>query len=73
MRLGNLVITSEKIIAKSTRGKYNLKDEKVYIPEKIDFESKDKLTSGTMSKGTYDIKKRFLLEIILKERIRIQI
>jgi lipopolysaccharide export system protein LptA len=55
--VGNLVITSEKIIAKSARGKYNLKEEKVYIPEKIDFESKDKLTSGTMSKGTYDIKR----------------
>ena len=55
--VGNLVITSEKIIAKSARGKYNLKDEKVYIPEKINFESKDRLTSGTMSKGTYDIKR----------------
>ena len=30
--IGNLVINSEKIVAKSTRGKYNLKDEKVYIP-----------------------------------------
>lgn len=55
--VGNLVITNEKIIAKSARGKYNLKEEKVYIPEKIDFESKDKLTSGTMSNGTYDIKR----------------
>lgn len=55
--VGNLVITSEKIVAKSARGKYNLKDDKVYIPEKIEFESKDKLTSGTLSKGTYDVKK----------------
>ncbi|MDO4588802.1 MAG: LPS export ABC transporter periplasmic protein LptC [Fusobacterium sp.] len=59
--VGNLVITSEKIVAKSARGKYNLKDEKVYIPEKIEFESKDKLTSGTMSKGTYDVKKEIFV------------
>ncbi|WP_462427374.1 LPS export ABC transporter periplasmic protein LptC [Fusobacterium varium] len=54
--IGNLVINSEKIVAKSSRGKYNLEEEKVYIPEKIDFESHDKLTSGTMSKGVYDVK-----------------
>lgn len=54
--VGNLVITSEKIVAKSARGKYNLKDEKVDIPEAIAFESLDKQTSGTMSKGIYDVK-----------------
>ena len=54
--IGNLVINSEKIVAKSTRGKYNLKDEKVYIPETINFESHDKTTSGTMSNGVFDVK-----------------
>ncbi len=50
---GNLHMVGEKIIADSQRARYDLKDENIYIPERIDFKTKDGKTSGTMSKGIY--------------------
>lgn len=50
----NIYIEGENIIANSQRAKYNLKDKKIYIPEKIDFQRKDGEIRGTMSDGVYD-------------------
>lgn len=50
----NLLIKSDKIIAKSEKGKYNLKDKLIYIPQKITFETLDKKSNGVMSSGVYD-------------------
>lgn len=43
----------EDVIVDSERARYSLKDKNIYIPEKIDFKSKDGKTYGIMSKGVY--------------------
>lgn len=50
---GNLHMVGEEIIIDSQKARYNLKDENLYIPEKINFKTKDEKTQGTMSKGVY--------------------
>lgn len=54
--IGNLDITSDKIIAKSAKGVYNLKDKKIYIPEDVDFKTVDGETTGSLSNGVYNLK-----------------
>ncbi len=49
----NVHLEGEDIIADSQKAKYNLKDENIYLPEKIDFKTKDGKTSGNVSKGVY--------------------
>ena len=49
----NVHLEGEDIIADSQRAKYNLKDENIYLPEKINFKTKDGKTSGNVSKGVY--------------------
>ncbi len=53
---GNLHIESEDVIIDSEKAKYNIKDENVYIPQKIKFRTKDGKTFGDMSKGVYSTK-----------------
>lgn len=50
---GNLHMEGEDVIVDSERARYSLKDKNIYIPEKIDFKSKDGKTYGIMSKGVY--------------------
>lgn len=50
---GNLHMDGEDVIVDSERARYSLKDKNIYIPEKIDFKSKDGKTYGIMSKGVY--------------------
>ena len=50
---GNLHMEGEDVIVDSERARYSLKDKNIYIPEKIDFKSKDGKTYGIMSKGIY--------------------
>lgn len=50
---GNLHMEGEDVIIDSERARYSLKDKNIYIPEKIDFKSKDGKTYGIMSKGVY--------------------
>lgn len=50
---GNLYMEGEDVIIDSERARYSLKDKNIYIPEKIDFKSKDGKTYGIMSKGVY--------------------
>lgn len=50
---GNLQMEGEDVIVDSERARYSLKDKNIYIPEKIDFKSKDGKTYGIMSKGVY--------------------
>lgn len=50
---GNLHMEGENVIVDSERARYSLKDKNIYIPEKIDFKSKDGKTYGIMSKGIY--------------------
>lgn len=50
---GNLHMEGEDVIVDSDRARYSLKDKNIYIPEKIDFKSKDGKTYGIMSKGVY--------------------
>lgn len=50
---GNLHMESDTVIVNSQSAKYNLKDKKIYIPEKIDFKSKDGKTYGIMDRGVY--------------------
>lgn len=50
---GNLHMEEEDVIVDSERARYSLKDKNIYIPEKIDFKSKDGKTYGIMSKGVY--------------------
>lgn len=52
---GNLHMEGEDVIVDSERARYSLKDKNIYIPEKIDFKSKDGKTYGIMSKGVYYI------------------
>lgn len=54
---GNLHIVTEDAIVDSQKAKYNLKDKKIYIPEKIDFRTKDGKTYGIMDRGIYDTEK----------------
>lgn len=49
----NLHMEGEDVIVDSERARYSLKDKNIYIPEKIDFKSKDGKTYGIMSKGVY--------------------
>lgn len=51
--VGNLHMEGEDVIVDSERARYSLKDKNIYIPEKIDFKSKDGKTYGIMSKGVY--------------------
>lgn len=50
---GNFHMEGEDVIVDSERARYSLKDKNIYIPEKIDFKSKDGKTYGIMSKGVY--------------------
>lgn len=50
---GNLHMEGKDVIVDSERARYSLKDKNIYIPEKIDFKSKDGKTYGIMSKGVY--------------------
>lgn len=50
---GNLKMVGEDVIVNSQKARYNLKDKNIYIPEKIDFKSKDGKTYGIMDKGVY--------------------
>lgn len=50
---GNLHMEGEDVIVDSERARYSLRDKNIYIPEKIDFKSKDGKTYGIMSKGVY--------------------
>ena len=50
---GNLHMEGEDVLVDSERARYSLKDNIIYIPEKIDFKSKDGKTYGIMSKGVY--------------------
>lgn len=49
----NIYMEGKNIIANSKRAKYNLKDKKIYLPEKIDFVTKDGKTSGKSDNGVY--------------------
>lgn len=50
---GNLHMEGENIIVDSQKARYSLIDKNIYIPEKIDFKSKDGKTYGIMDKGVY--------------------
>lgn len=50
---GNLNIETENFIAKSQSAKYNMNDKKIYIPEEIEFNSRDGKSSGTVASGVY--------------------
>lgn len=50
---GNLHMVGENIVVDSQKARYNLKDKNIYIPEKIDFKSKDGKTYGIMDRGVY--------------------
>lgn len=53
---GNLILETDKFIAKSEKGTYNFKDEKIYIPSEIVLDSKDGKTHGTVKNGEYSTK-----------------
>lgn len=50
---GNLHMEGENVIVDSEVAKYDLRDKNIYIPEKIDFKTKDGKTYGIMSNGVY--------------------
>ncbi|MDR3258345.1 MAG: LPS export ABC transporter periplasmic protein LptC [Fusobacteriaceae bacterium] len=51
---GNIIMENDQVIAKTIDGNYDLKTEKIYFPNEIVIESKDKTFNGKVQGGVYD-------------------